>query len=87
VCIAGIYPDSQAYSTSKFATIQQISVKPEYRRKGIAKAMMLRSINDASNISPAMTLGVLKNNPAEKLYNEVGFRTGDSYSELHYRAL
>jgi ribosomal protein S18 acetylase RimI-like enzyme len=84
VCIAGIYPDSEAYSTSKFATIHQVSVRPEYRRKGIAKAMMLKSINDASNISPVMTLGVLKDNPAEKLYYEVGFRAGDSYSELLY---
>jgi ribosomal protein S18 acetylase RimI-like enzyme len=84
VCIAGIYPDSETYSTGNFATIHQISVKPEYRRKGIAKAMMLKSINDASNLSPAITLGVLKNNPAEKLYKEIGFRAGESYSELHF---
>jgi len=84
VCIAGVYPGSKNYSTSNFATIHQISVKPEYRRKGIAKNMMLKSINDASTMSPVITLGVLIGNPAEKLYMEIGFRPGPNYSELHY---
>ena len=84
VCIAGIYPDLENYSTRNFATIHQVSVKPEYRRKGIAKAMMLKSISDASNISPTITLGVLIGNPAEKLYKEIGFKAGPSYSELQY---
>lgn len=80
VCIAGIYPDSP----NNFATLHQLSVKPEYRRKGIAKAMMLKSINEASRISPVMTLGVLIGNPAEKLYSEAGFAAGPRYSELLY---
>ena len=84
VCIAGIYPDSQAYSTSKFATIHQVVVKPEYRRKGVAKAMILKSISNASSVSPVMTLGVLVGNPSEKLYTEIGFRAGAVYSELKY---
>ena len=82
VCIAGIYPDSKNYSTRNFATIHQVSVKPEYQRKGIARAMMLKSINDASPMSPVITLGVLIGNPAEKLYKKVGFTPGPSYSEL-----
>lgn len=85
VCIAGIYPSSSIYSTSNFATIHQVSVRPLYQRKGIAKAMILKSINDAKSASPAMTLGVSQDNPAKYLYSEVGFRAGDSYSELHYK--
>ena len=84
VCIAGVYHNSENYSTSCFATIHQVSVKPECRRKGIAKAMMLKSISDASNISPVITLGVSIGNPAEKLYKKIGFKAGPSYSELQY---
>ena len=84
VCIAGVYPDQENYSTKNFATIHQASVKPEYRRKGIAKAMIQKSINDAAAFSSVMTLGVLIGNQAEKLYKEIGFRPGASYSELCY---
>ena len=80
VCIAGVYPDSP----NNFATIHQLSVKSEYRRKGIAKAMIQKSINDANSISPVITLGVLLGNPAEILYRETGFVPGPSYSELAY---
>ena len=84
VCIAGIYPDSENYSTKDFATINELSVKPQYQRKGIARAMILKSISDASKTSPVMTLGVLIGNPSEKLYKDVGFKQGASYSELLY---
>jgi len=78
VCVAGIYPDSP----NNFATIHQVSVSPEYRRKGIAKAMMLKSIHDAHPTSPVITLGVLIGNPAEILYRDIGFKPGPGYSEL-----
>jgi len=84
VCIAGIYPSSKTYSTSNFATIHQVSVIPKYRRNGIAKAMILKSINDASSVSPVITLGVMIGNPAETLYEEIGFAPGPCYSELIY---
>ncbi|MCL2188958.1 MAG: GNAT family N-acetyltransferase [Defluviitaleaceae bacterium] len=87
VCIVGVYPDAQAYSTKNFATIHQISVKPEYQRKGIAKAMLLKSISDANKISPAITLGVLEDNPAKELYNKIGFKAGALYSGLHYNIM
>ena len=80
VCIAGIYPDS----ANNFSTIHQVSVRPKYRRMGIAKAMILKSITEASSVSPVITLGVLCGNPAETLYREVGFVAGPSYSELIY---
>ena len=81
VCIAGIYPDSP----HNFSTIHQVSVRPEYQRMGLAEAMMFKSINEAHTISPAITLGVLIGNPAEKLYKKIGFASGPSYSELVYK--
>lgn len=80
VCIAGIYPDS----SNSFSTIYQVSVLPSYRRKGIAEAMMLRTINIANTISPVITLGVMVGNPAEQLYNKLGFSSGPSYYGLVY---
>jgi ribosomal protein S18 acetylase RimI-like enzyme len=80
VCIAGIYPDS----ANNFSTIHQVSVRPKYRRLGIAEAMMLNSIGKASSISPVITLGVMVGNPAELLYSKVGFVKGPEYSELEY---
>lgn len=80
VCIAGIYPDSP----NNFSTIHQVSIIPEYRRKGIAEAMMLRTINIAHTISPVITLGVMVGNPAEQLYNKLGFSSGPSYCNLTY---
>lgn len=78
VCLAGMYPDSH----NNFSTIHQVSVIPEYRRQGLAKAMMLNSINKASEISPAITLGVMVGNPAELLYKELGFFPGCEYYNL-----
>jgi ribosomal protein S18 acetylase RimI-like enzyme len=81
VCIAGMYPDSENYCIRRFATINELAIKPEYQRRGIAKAMTLKSINDASIISPIMTLGVsIGNHPAELLYKSIGFIAGPSYS-------
>lgn len=85
VCITGIYPNSLEYSTANFATIHEISVKPIYQRNGIAKAMMLKAISEASVISPIITLGVLIGNPSEILYKKLGFLPGSSYSELIYK--
>ncbi|MCL2773145.1 MAG: GNAT family N-acetyltransferase [Oscillospiraceae bacterium] len=80
VCIAGIYPDSM----NNFSTIHQVSVRPQFRRLGIAESMMLNSINKASSVSPVITLGVMVGNPAELLYNKIGFFGGLKYSELSY---
>lgn len=80
VCIAGIYPDSP----NNFATIHQVSVLSDYRRNGIARAMMSRSINSAYTISPVITLSVMVGNPAEHLYNKLGFSPTSSYCHLTY---
>lgn len=83
VCIAGIYPDSQD-SQNSFSTIHQASVLPAYRRQGLAQAMILNSINTAHMNSPAIGLGVLAGNPAELLYQKLGFASGPAYFSLTY---
>lgn len=80
VCIAGIYPDS----TNNFSTINQVSVLPEYRKQGIAQAMMMNTISIAHIISPVIGLGVLVGNPAELLYQKLGFIDGPEYCSLTY---
>lgn len=77
VCIAGIYPES----TNDFATINQVSVLPEYRRKGLANAMIRRVISNAHGKSPVIILDVMDGNPSKKLYSELGFVAGCGYSD------
>lgn len=80
VCIAGIYPDSK----HDFSTINQVSVIPAYRKQGIAQAMMMNSINTAHMDSPVIGLSVLVGNPAELLYQKLGFVAGPAYFSLTY---
>lgn len=80
VCIAGIYPDSP----NGFSTIHQVSVLPTYRRQGLAQAMLLNSIGAAHATSPVIGLGVLVGNPAELLYQKLGFVAGPAYFNLTY---
>lgn len=79
VCIAGIYPDS----INSFSTIHQVSVLPVYRRQGLAQAMILNSINAAHINSPVIGLGVLVGNPAELVYQKLGFIAGPAYFNLN----
>ena len=78
VCIAGIYPAS----INNVSTIHQVSVLPAYRRQGIAENMMRVSISAAHSISPVIGLGVLVGNPAELLYQKLGFIPRPSFTYL-----
>lgn len=80
VCIAGIYPDSK----NNFSTIHQVSVLPAYRKQGLAQAMIMNSINTAHMTSSVIGLGVLVGNPAELLYQKLGFIKGPAYFNLVY---
>lgn len=81
VCLAGVYPDSPG----NFATVNQISVLPEYRRRGIAKCMIEMAIDKAySSSSPVIGLQVLSGNPAEHLYKKLGFVGLPSFSDMKY---
>lgn len=52
----------------------QIFVEPSRQRRGIGTAVMRRLIAEATRAGQAMTLGVVKINPAKRLYDRLGFR-------------
>lgn len=78
VCLAGIYPDS----ANHFSTVHQLSIHPNYQKRGIGKAMLLRTIAQAVDLSPVITLGVMEGNLAENLYAGLGFKAGPTYHDL-----
>lgn len=60
--------------------IDSLAVFPEYRRRGIATALLRRMVEHASGLGLPAALLVDKGNPnAERLYTSLGFRyAGDS---------
>jgi GNAT superfamily N-acetyltransferase len=53
----------------------QLFVEAPRQRRGIGTGVMHRLIDEATGLHQAMTLGVVKTNPAERLYERLGFRT------------
>ncbi len=64
-------------STTREGTyfLGQIFVEAARQRRGIGTAVMHRLIGEATSLHQAMTLGVVKTNPAKRLYERLGFRT------------
>jgi GNAT superfamily N-acetyltransferase len=52
----------------------QLFVEAPCQRQGIGTAVMHRLIDEAAALHQAMTLGVVKTNPALRLYERLGFR-------------
>jgi GNAT superfamily N-acetyltransferase len=55
--------------------LAQLFVDEAYRRQGIGTEIMRRLIDEAARNGRGMTLGVVKTNPALRLYERLGFRT------------
>ena len=55
--------------------LAQLFVDGPYRGHGIGTEIMHRLIDEASRGGLAVTLGVVKTNPALRLYERLGFRT------------
>jgi GNAT superfamily N-acetyltransferase len=53
----------------------QLFVEASRQRRGIGTEIMHRLIGEATREGQAMTLGVVKTNPAKRLYERLGFRT------------
>ena len=63
--------------------VKKISVPPEHQTRGVATALLLDALNEASQRGVPCELQVLKVNPARALYERLGFRiTGKT--ETHY---
>lgn len=54
--------------------LAQLFVDVSFQRRGIGSEVMRRLIAEATQASQAMTLGVVKINPALQLYKRLGFR-------------
>jgi GNAT superfamily N-acetyltransferase len=62
----------------------QLFVEAPLQRQGIGTEVMHRLIAEASRDHRAMTLGVVKINPAKRLYERLGFRTTDEDDRKFY---
>jgi ribosomal protein S18 acetylase RimI-like enzyme len=52
----------------------QLFVEARFQRRGIGTQVMHRLIDEAARAGQAVTLGVVKTNPALRLYKRLGFR-------------
>ena len=77
-CIGGVHPEM----VNQFAFIADVFVLPEYRGKGLAKAMVKHTITQAHRVTPAIKLHVLVGNPAEHLYRMLGFIAGPKFTDM-----
>jgi ribosomal protein S18 acetylase RimI-like enzyme len=55
--------------------LKQLFVDTPLRRRGIGTAVVRRLMDEARRAGRSMTLGVVKTNPALRLYERLGFRT------------
>jgi len=64
----------------------QLFVEPAFQRQGIGTEVMNHLIDEARSAGQAMTLGVVKTNPALRLYRRLGFRiTHDDDRKFYMR--
>jgi len=66
--------------------IMQLQILPEYQGVGIGRRLMESFIETAVSHRKPLTLTVLKQNPAKRLYERLGFNVvGDDEHEFHLR--
>ena len=53
--------------------VRQLQIAPEFQGRGLGEALLRRVIADADAQRAPLTLGVLKLNPARRLYARLGF--------------
>lgn len=77
-CVAGI----DAEMPNGFAFIREVFVLPEFRRQGLAQAMLRHTITAAHQKTAAIKLHVLVGNPAAGLYRKLGFVAGPVFTDM-----
>lgn len=66
--------------------LKQLFVDAPLRRQGIGTEITRRLITEAASAGRAVTLGVVKSNPAKRLYDRLGFRvTHDDGRKFYMR--
>lgn len=64
--------------------LRLLELLPAYQRQGIGTAIITKLLQQAQTANLTVTLGVLKHNPARRLYERLGFVvTGET--EIKYR--
>jgi len=79
-CIAGI----NGFCDNDFSEIGEIVVRQDYRRLGLASKMIKTALTNLKKISPATILCVTIGNPAEGLYDNLGFFSGVKFTGMDY---
>jgi GNAT superfamily N-acetyltransferase len=64
--------------------LKQLFVEGAFQRQGIGTAAMRRLIAEAADTGRPMTLGVVKTNPARRLYERLGFRVTNEDERKFY---
>ena len=66
--------------------LAQLFIDAAYQKRGIGTEVMHRLIGEATARKEAMTLGVVKINPAKRLYDRLGFRvTHEDHRKFYMR--
>lgn len=63
--------------------IDDIEIDPDHQGRGIGTRLLRRVLADAESSGRAVRLQVLRNNPARRLYERLGFRV-DGSNDTHY---
>ncbi len=71
-----------------FIQLNQLFILPQYQNKGIGTSLVRELASEAQHTGMPLRLRVLKNNPARRLYERLGFRVSSItpervYMELH----
>jgi ribosomal protein S18 acetylase RimI-like enzyme len=67
--------------------LAQIFVEPSVQNQGIGTEVMHRLTKQAKRAGKAVTLGVVKSNPARRLYERLGFRITSEDNQKFYMRL
>lgn len=66
-----------------YPLVMSLAVKPEHQHQGVGRYLLSHSINMATEAYPAIRLSVVKDNPAIKLYEGLGFIRNKSLTDMH----
>ncbi|WP_409250582.1 GNAT family N-acetyltransferase [Bacillus sp. SCS-153A] len=67
----------------EYPLIMSLAVDPEHQQKGLGRFLLTHSINISSKEYPATRLAVIQDNPAIKLYEDLGFIKNKSITEMY----
>jgi N-acetylglutamate synthase-like GNAT family acetyltransferase len=66
-----------------YPLIMSLAVEPEHQHRGVGRFLLTHSINISSKEYPATRLAVLKDNPAIKFYEDLGFIRNKSVADMY----